>query len=133
MNKPVAKYTIDKVRNLRVNRRRLKTNGSSGIFSNDTEYQAFLGELKGAGHLQVRGFESLEVQIDRSFPSFTTSPAQKTIKTYTMRYNIGVENGDKPHFSGYIQSASNADRKPYKVNAWLNDSGNIRIEIVEKN
>ena len=131
--KPVAKYTIDKVRNLRVNRKRLKTNGSSGVFSNDTEYQAFLGELKGAGHLQVTGFESLEVQLDNSFPSFTTSPSQKTRKTYTMKYSVGVENGDKPHFSGYIQSASNADRKPYKVNAWLNDSGNIRIEIVERN
>jgi hypothetical protein len=132
--KPVAKYTIDKVRNLRVNRKRLKTNGSSGIFSTDTEYQAFLGELKGAGHLQVNGFESLQVEIDRGFPSFTnnqlSNPPQR--KTYTMKYNVGVENGDKPHFSGYVQSASNADRKPYKVNAWINEGGNIRIEIVER-
>lgn len=131
--KPVAKYTIDKVRNLRVNRKRLKTNGSSGIFSTDTEYQAFLGELKGAGHLQVNGFESLQVEIDRGFPSFTNqSPKPQQRKTYTMKYNIGVENGDKPHFSGYVQSASNADRKPYKVNAWINEGGNIRIEIVER-
>jgi hypothetical protein len=49
-----------------------------------------------------------------------------------MKYNVGVENGDKPHFSGYVQSASNADRKPYKVNAWINEGGNIRIEIVER-
>lgn len=130
--KPVAKYTIDKVRNLRVNRKRLKTNGSSSIFSNDTEYQAFLGELKGAGHLQVSGFESLQVEIDRGFPSFSNQSSQKVRKTYTMKYNVGVENGDKPHFSGYVQSASNADRKPYKVNAWINEGGNIRIEIVER-
>jgi len=130
--KPVAKYTIDKVRNLRVNRKRLKTNGSSGIFSTDTEYQAFLGELKGAGHLQVSGFESLQVEIDRGFPSFSNQSSQKVRKTYTMKYNVGVENGDKPHFSGYVQSASNADRKPYKVNAWINEGGNIRIEIVER-
>jgi hypothetical protein len=130
--KPVAKYTIDKVRNLRGNRKRLKTNGSSGIFSTDTEYQAFLGELKGAGHLQVSGFESLQVEIDRGFPSFSNQSSQKVSKTYTMKYNVGVENGDKPHFSGYVQSASNADRKPYKVNAWINEGGNIRIEIVER-
>jgi len=130
--KPVAKYTIDKVRNLRGNRKKLKTNGSSGIFSTDTEYQAFLGELKGAGHLQVNGFESLQVEIDRGFPSFTNQLPQKVSKTYTMKYNVGVENGDKPHFSGYVQSASNADRKPYKVNAWINEGGNIRIEIVER-
>jgi hypothetical protein len=130
--KPIAKYTIDKVRNLRVNRKRLKTNGSSGIFSTDTEYQAFLGELKGAGHLQVSGFESLQVEIDRGFPSFSNQSSQKVRKTYTMKYNVGVENGDKPHFSGYVQSASNADRKPYKVNAWINEGGNIRIEIVER-
>jgi hypothetical protein len=56
----------------------------------------------------------------------------KPSKTYDLQYEIGIENGDKPHFSGYIQSASNVDSNPYKVNAWLNEGGSIRIEIVEK-
>ena len=126
MNKPVKKYSIDKVRELRTNRKLLKTNGSSQIFQTDAEYQSFLGELKGAGHLQINGVNNMNVTLGLS--QLNGKPA----KTYDLQYEIGVENGDKPHFSGYIQSSSNADAKPYKVNAWLNEGGSIRIEIVEK-
>jgi hypothetical protein len=126
MIKPVKKYSIDKVRELRSNRKNLKTNGSSMIFQTDAEYQSFLGELKGAGHLQITGFNKMNVTL--GFNQLNGKPA----KTYDLQYEIGIENGDKPHFTGYIQSSSNADAKPYKVNAWLNEGGNIRIEIVEK-
>tara|TARA_R110000796_G_scaffold31669_1_gene83786 strand:+ start:237 stop:437 length:201 start_codon:yes stop_codon:yes gene_type:complete len=55
---------------------------------------------------------------------------------YFENYNVDADGfnnyGDKPHFTGYVQSASNADTKPYKVNAWLNENGQIRLEIVEK-
>jgi hypothetical protein len=123
----VKKYTTEKVRKLRGNRKLLKTNGSSQVFTNDVDYQSFLGELKGAGHLNVNGFDSLQVESHQNH--FYN---QRHYKTYKLQYNVGVENGDKPHFSGYVQSASNVDKKPYKVNAWLNEGGNIRIEIIEK-
>jgi hypothetical protein len=123
----VKKYTTENVRKLRGNRKLLKTNGSSQVFTNDADYQSFLGELKGAGHLRVNGFTSLKVEDNQHYVS-----SQRKYKTYTLEYDVGIENGDKPHFSGYVQSASNADKKPYKVNAWINEGGNIRIEIIEK-
>jgi hypothetical protein len=126
MIKPVRKYSLTKVRELRANRKLLKTNGSSQIFQSDAEYQSFLGELKGAGHLQITGFNKMNVTIDSNHWN------NKPMKNYEIQYAVGMENGDKPHFTGYIQSSSNADAKPYKVNAWLNEGGNIRIEIVEK-
>lgn len=125
MNTTPKKYSSTKVKELRANRRKLKSNGSSPMLTTDAEYQSFLGELKGAGHLMVSGYRSTAVQIDKNW-------AGKPTKVYTLEYEVGVENGDKPHFTGYIQSASNVDTKPYKVNAWLNESGNIRIEIIEK-
>lgn len=121
------KYSIDSVRGLRSHRKTLKTNGSSQIFNTDAEYQSFLGELKGAGHLQVNGFKKLQKQFNPSIfgGGFTSE--------YELQFEVGVsKNGDKPHFTGYVQSASNADKKPYKVNAWLNEGGSIRIEIIEK-
>jgi hypothetical protein len=126
MNKPVKKYSIVKVRELRANRKLLKTNGSSPSFTTDAEYQSFLGELKGAGHLRINGTNKMNVTL--GLDNWNGKPS----KTYDLQYEIGIENGDKPHFSGYIQSASNVDSNPYKVNAWLNEGGSIRIEIVEK-
>ena len=126
MIKQVKKYSIAKVRELRDNRKLLKSNGSSPAITNDAEYQSFLGELKGAGHLQINGVNNMNVTL--GLDQLNGKPS----KSYELQYEIGIENGDKPHFSGYIQSASNADAKPYKVNAWLNEGGNIRIEIVEK-
>lgn len=126
MIKPVKQYSISKVRELRSNRKKLKTNGSSQIFQTDAEYQSFLGELKGAGHLMVSGLKGMTTE---PIPNHWTN---KEVTKYTLQYEVGKENGDKPHFTGYIQSASNVDVNPYKVRAWLNEGGNIRIEIVEK-
>lgn len=124
----VKKYSIDSVRALRSHRKTLTSNGSSPIIKTDTDYQSFLGELKGAGHLMVNGFRKLKKQ---NHPSFNSNGG------FTTEYELSFEvptsiQGDKPHFSGYVQSASNADKKPYKVNAWLNEHGSIRIEIIEK-
>jgi len=121
----VKKYSSQKVRELRSKRKLLKSNGSSLGITNDAEYQSFLGELKGAGHLRINGLSKADYTPGIDWDG-------KRIKNYTMEYQIRVENGDKPHFTGYVQSASNADTKPYKVNAWLNENGQIRLEIVEK-
>lgn len=121
-----TKYSSTKVKELRANRRKLKSNGTSPLLTTDAEYQSFLGELKGAGHLMVSGLKGMTTE---PIPNHWTN---KEVTKYTLQYEVGKENGDKPHFTGYIQSASNVDTKPYKVNAWLNEGGNIRIEIIEK-
>jgi hypothetical protein len=36
---------------------------------------------------------------------------------------------DKPHFDGYLRSASEVD-KQYKLKGWFNEDGTIRIELV---
>jgi hypothetical protein len=126
MIKHPSKYSSQKVRELRAKRKLLKTNGQSLVITTDAEYQSFLGELKGAGHLRINGVNKMNVTVDRH--QWNDKPA----KTYQLEYQIGMEVGDKPHFTGYVQSASNVDTKPYKVNAWLNEGGSIRIEIIEK-
>lgn len=124
--KAIPKYTTEKVRKLRTLRSQLKSNGSSEVLKTDADYQSFLGQLKGAGHLVVNGHQKTSIQIDRNWSGQST-------KVYTLEYEVGgIENSDKPHFTGYVQSASNVDTKPYKVNAWLNEGGSIRIEIIEK-
>jgi len=120
-----AKYSSQKVKELRAKRKLLKPNGSSLVITTDAEYQSFLGELKGAGHLRINGVNKVNVTTD-----VDCNP--KPTKKYELEYVVRVEYGDKPHFTGYIQSASNVDTKPYKVNAWLNEGGSIRIEIIEK-
>jgi hypothetical protein len=36
---------------------------------------------------------------------------------------------DRPHFDGYLRSASEVDKK-YKLKGWFNEDGTIRIELV---
>jgi len=44
---------------------------------------------------------------------------------------MGTE-GEKPHVSGYIQSSSSSDGKPYKIIGWFNEDGRLRVEIIKK-
>jgi hypothetical protein len=36
---------------------------------------------------------------------------------------------DRPHFAGYLRSASESD-KQYQLKGWFNEDGTIRIELV---
>ena len=62
--------------------------------------------------------------------SFTNESGgvKKTIKLEYQMYN---KNGmdDRPHFDGYLRSASEVDKK-YKLKGWFNEDGTIRIELV---
>lgn len=126
MIKTVRKYTKQDVVNLRGKRRFAKTNGTGQAIQTDAEYRTFLGELKGAGHLTINGFESTKIE---SHPGIMGDG----YKEITVKFNTPLKQGsnDRPHFSGYIQSAANVDARRYKVKAWLNDNGQIRIEIVK--
>ena len=120
------KYTKQDVVNLRGKRRFATTNGTGQAIQTDAEYQAFLGELKGAGHLIIDGFESMQME---SQPNIMGNG----YKEITVKFRTPLKQGsnDKPHFSGYIQSAANVDARRYKVKAWLNDGGQIRLEIIK--
>lgn len=126
MIKTVRKYTKQDVVNLRGKRRFATTNGTSRVIKTDAEYQAFLGELKGAGHLMINGFESMQME---SRPNIMGDGYKEITVKFRTPLKPGVN--DKPHFLGYIQSAANVDSRRYKVKAWLNDGGQIRIEIVK--
>jgi hypothetical protein len=39
--------------------------------------------------------------------------------------------GDAPHIEGYLESASDADNRPYRLKGWFNEDGSVRIEIVQ--
>ena len=52
-------------------------------------------------------------------------------KIYTVKFQVGVEQGDKPHLVGYLESAANVDTKPYKIRGWINEDGTLRLEIVK--
>lgn len=126
MIKSVKKYTKQDVKNLRGKRRFATSNGSSPFITSDAEYRAFLGELKGAGHLTIGGFESMKIQTHQNF----TAGGYKEVE---LKFIIPLKTGnnDKPHFTGYLQSAADVDSKRYKVKAWLNEGGSIRLEIVK--
>jgi hypothetical protein len=126
MIKSVKKYTKQDVKNLRGKRRFVTSNGTSDVIKTDADYRAFLGELKGAGHLTIGGFESLKIQ---THPSIMGTG----YKEVELKFIIPIKSGsnDKPHFTGYIQSAADVDSQRYTVRAWVNEGGSIRLEIVK--
>jgi hypothetical protein len=123
-----AVYTKDKVKKLRAARKTKKPTTSTII--DDVAYQSMLGELKGAGHLSFQQFRKWEADIHRQSP-LGINAKPKVSKTITISYDVLVEEGDKPHLSGYIQSAADVDGKPYRVKGWINEDGSLRLEIVK--
>jgi hypothetical protein len=119
------KYTKDQVKILRENRKFAKSNGKSNWIKTDSQYQTFLGELKGAGHLQIEGFTSIQTKH--------VSTIGNEYNEITLIFKLPPSSGnhDKPHFNGYIQSAADVDDKPYKVKGWVNEGGSVRLEIVK--
>lgn len=123
-----AVYTKDKVKKMRA-ARKTKTPTTSTIVSN-SQYQSMLGELKGAGHLSFQQFQKWESDIHHQSP-FGINTKPKVWKTITISYDVLVEEGDKPHLTGYLQSAADVDGNPYRVKGWINEDGTIRLEIVK--
>jgi hypothetical protein len=96
----------------------------------DSQVQHYLGKLQAAGHMKVNGFRSMKVEQEGIIDSFTNESGgvKKTIKLEYQMYNLsGMD--DKPHFDGYLRSASEVDKK-YKLKGWFNEDGTIRIELV---
>jgi len=118
-------YSKDKVKQLRVNRNLLKPL--------DAEKQDFyakkVGKLRAAGHFIIGGFKKLTKSRTTIGFEGDTSAVYKTEILFKTLEKIG--HGDAPHISGYLQSASDADKSKYRLKGWFNEDGTIRIELVD--
>ena len=117
-------YSKAYVQEMRTRRSKLKPKNE--VIPSDV-YHNVLGDLQAAGHLQILGHTNFQCGI-------TDCPNPKLKKRqYLVGFESFVEDGfeDRPHLQGYLESASNADKKPYRIKGWFNEDGTIRIELVK--
>jgi hypothetical protein len=124
-------YTSQRVKEMRSERLNVKAK-KEGV--SDEQVQKYLGKLQAAGHMRVNGFRKLsidteELGIDTSALGILSDRGYK--KNMSVTFQLYNERGmnDKPHFDGYLRSASEVD-KQYKLKGWFNEDGTIRIELV---
>ena len=116
-------YSSARVRKMRSER--LLTKAKKDGVSND-QVQFYLGKLQAAGHMRLGGMRSFDTKIDADVFS-----DGKAIKSTTIKFDAIIEKGmgERPHMTGYLQSASDND-KQYKLKGWFNEDGTFRIELV---
>ena len=116
-------YTSQRVKEMRIERLNVKAK-KEGV--SDEQVQHYLGKLQAAGHMKLSGMSSFDTKIDAD-----TFTPERAMKTTTIKFNTILEKGmgDKPHFNGYLRSASDVD-KQYKLKGWFNEDVTIRIELV---
>ena len=116
-------YSSSRVRKMRSDR--LLTKAKKDGVSND-QVQHYLGKLQAAGHMRLGGMRSFDSKIDADVFS-----DGKAIKSTTIKFDAIIEKGmgERPHMTGYLQSASDND-KQYKLKGWFNEDGTFRIELV---
>jgi hypothetical protein len=119
-------YTSQKVKEMRNERLNVKAK-KDGV--SDAQVQKYLGNLQAAGHMRVNGFKKLS--IDTQATGIGVQPDTAYIKSMSVDFQLYNQKGmnDKPHFDGYLRSASEVD-KQYKLKGWFNEDGTIRIELV---
>ena len=122
------KYDREKVTIMRTQMAARKSN-REGI--SDEQFQHYLGKLQAAGHMKINGFTSFTQNIDTDIFSVNGGNGD-----YIDKYSINFQskmskdmNGNRPHITGYLTSASDND-KEYKLKGWFNEDGTIRIIIV---
>ncbi len=120
-------YTAERVRKMRMERAFVKAK-KDGV--SDSQVQTYLGKLQAAGHMKVHGFKSMTVE-QKGTSSIIPVEMASNIKNININYQLYNQNGmdDKPHFTGYLRSASESD-KQYQLKGWFNEDGTIRIELV---
>jgi hypothetical protein len=117
-------YTKDKVKQLRVQRHLLKASDANmqHLYANR------VGKLRAAGHFTISGFKKLIKSENDEFGIDNGKIYETSVSFRTLQKN-GF--GDAPHISGYLESASDADRNKYRLKGWFNQDGTIRIELVD--
>ena len=124
-------YTSERVRQMR-NERTLVKAKKDGV--SDSQVQHYLGKLQAAGHMKVNGFRSMNIEqtVDTPDPfAQTLGMTGGVVKHTKLEFQTYNQKGmnDRPHFDGYLRSASEVD-KQYKLKGWFNEDGTIRIELV---
>lgn len=117
-------YTKDKVRQLRIDRLKKKP-VIEGI--PDSSFQKRLGDLLAAGHLKIDGFKIMNVNEMEA--EYNKETIQRDYTIQFEQYQV-KELGEKPHFTGYLQSANQSDPN-YRLKGWFNTDGTIRLELVK--
>ena len=115
-------YSKDKVKQMRVNRNTLRAKDPLVA----DLYAQKVGKLRAAGHFNISGFSN-----------YTKSAISKTEQgavianqiTFNRFQKAGI--GEMPHITGYLTSASDADKSKYRLKGWFNEDGTIRIELVD--
>ncbi len=124
-----SQYTTERVRKMRMERALVKAK-KDGV-SNE-QVQHYLGSLQAAGHMKVNGFRKMNIEQKMDSDVFAQALGMKgLLKTINIEYQLYNSEGmdDKPHFSGYLRSASESD-KQYQLKGWFNEDGTIRLELV---
>ncbi len=121
-------YTSEKVRQMRSERKTKKAN-VDGV--TDAQYQHSLGDLIGAGHLMINGFENVNSEmtlVQTQTPARDLGTSIKRQITFNSMVEIGRQ--ERPHVSGYLSSGHPND-PVFKIKGWFNDDGVLRIELVK--
>ena len=124
-------YTSQRVKEMRSERLNVKAK-KEGV--SDEQVQKYLGKLQAAGHMRVNGFRKLSIDTEELGVDTSVLGIQSDrgyIKNMNVTFQLYNQRGmnDKPHFDGYLRSASEVD-KQYKLKGWFNEDGTIRIELV---
>jgi hypothetical protein len=115
-------YTSEKVRSMRSERKNKKA-VVTGV--SDQNYQLCLGDLIGAGHLKIEGFDRMEVTLDKSQYFDVMN------RTLIFRHStLNDGRGESAHVKGYLSSGHPSDPK-FKIKGWFNEDGTIRLELVK--
>ena len=117
-------YTKDKVKQLRVQRHLLKASDANVQLL----YANRVGKLRAAGHFTISGFQKLIKSENAEYGIDNGKIYETSVSFRTLQKN---GHGDAPHISGYLESASDADRNKYRLKGWFNEDGTIRIELVD--
>jgi hypothetical protein len=124
------KYDKDKVKILRSQMAARKSNRED---ISDEQFQSYLGKLQAAGHMKINGFNSFTQNRDTDIFGTSNGGNGDSVDMYSIKFqsrmNKNME-GNRPHLTGYLQSASDADKREYKLKGWFNEDGTLRILIV---
>ena len=125
-------YSSERVRKMR-SERKLQKAKVDGV-TNDV-YQQCLGDLIGAGHLSIMGFNHLDITttVDTTPLGQALGMSKNTLIKHNLEFNSyqhSDRDGVRPHMEGYLSSGHPNDPK-FKLKGWFNEDGTIRIELVK--
>ena len=87
------------------------------------------GELVGSGKMNPTGYCSMSKTLTRDSSPHGLGGGVDTL-TYELKHDFVVPKGrgEKPHYTGKVIGRIG---EVYNVNAWINERGEMRIEIIK--